>query len=155
VAAALHVLERDSLTFVPMTTGGNKALVRRFIREIFQEGRVEALDELVVPDFVRHTGPSGDTDRNELRGAMERVSKGLANVAFTIEDMIAEEDRVAVRVTSTARQVGEFMGIPPSGRSYTIGEIHIFRIRNGKIAEHWHEADFLGMMRQLGALPGG
>jgi steroid delta-isomerase-like uncharacterized protein len=138
-----------------MTTEDNKALLRRFIREIFQEGRVEALDELVAPDFVRHTRPSGDTDRDELRGAMERVSKGLADVAFTIEDMTAEEDRVAVRITSTARQVGEFMGIPPSGRSYTIGEIHIFRVRNGKIAEHWHEADFLGMMRQLGALPGG
>ncbi len=138
-----------------MTTEANKAVVRRFIREIFQEGRVEALDELVAPDFVRHTGPSGDAGRDELRGAMERVSKGLADVAFKIEDMIAEDDRVAVRVTSTARQVGEFMGIPPSGRSYTIGEIHIFRVHDGKIAEHWHQADFLSLMRQLGALPGG
>jgi steroid delta-isomerase-like uncharacterized protein len=133
----------------------NKTVVRRFIKEIFEEGRAEALDELVAPGFVRHTGPSGDTDRDELRGAMERVSEGLADVAFTIEDMIADDDRVAVRLTSSARQVGEFMGIPPSGHSYTIGEIHIFRVRDGKIAEHWHEADFLGMMRQLGALPGG
>ena len=132
----------------------NQALVRRFIKEIFEEGQVEALDELVAPDFVRHTGPSGDSDRDELMAAMERVSKGLADVDFAIEDMIAEGDRVAVRVTSSARQVGEFMGIPPSGRSYTIGEIHIFRIRDGKIAEHWHQADFLGMMRQLGSLPG-
>ena len=67
--------------------------------------------------------------------------------------MIAEDDRVAARVTASARQVGEFMGIPPSGRSYTIGEIHIFRVRGGRIAEHWHQADLLGMMRQLGALP--
>ena len=138
-----------------MTTEDNKALVRRFIREIFQEGRVESLDELVAPDFVRHTGPSADTDRDELRAAMKRVSKGLDDAAFTIEDTIAEDDRVAVRVTASARQVGEFMGIPPRGRSYTIGEIHIFRVRDGKIAEHWHQADFLGMMRQLGALPGG
>jgi steroid delta-isomerase-like uncharacterized protein len=133
----------------------NKALVRRFIREIFQEGRVEAVDDVVAPDFVRHNGPSEETDRDELRGAMQRVSTGLADVAFTIEDMISEDDRVAVRLTSTARQVGDFMGIPASGRSYTIGEIHIFRVRDGKVAEHWHEADFLGMMRQLGALPGG
>ena len=132
----------------------NKALAKRFIEEIFEEGRVEALEELVDPDFVGHSGPSGDTDREALEGAMERVSKGLADVAFTIEDMIAEDDRVAVRLTSSARQVGEFMGIPPSGRTYTIGEIHIFRVRAGKIAEHWHQADFLGLMRQLGALPG-
>jgi steroid delta-isomerase-like uncharacterized protein len=138
-----------------MTTEANKAVVRRFITEIFEEGRVEAVDELVDPDFVRHAGPAGDTDREELRAAMDRVSRGLADAAFTIDDMIVEEDRVAVRVTASARQVGEFMGIPPSGRSYTIGEIHIFRVRDGKIAEHWHQADFLGMMRQLGALPGG
>jgi steroid delta-isomerase-like uncharacterized protein len=138
-----------------MTTEANKAVVRRFIKEIFEEGQVEAVNELVDPDFVRHAEPAGDTDREGLRAAMDRVSRGLADTAFTIEDMIAEDDRVAVRVTASARQVGEFMGIPPSGRSYTIGEIHIFRIRDGKIAEHWHQADFLGMMRQLGALPGG
>lgn len=65
--------------------------------------------------------------------------------------MIAEDDRVAVRLTASARQVGEFMGIPPSGRTYTIGEIHIFRIRDGKVVEHWHQFDLPGMMRQLGA----
>jgi steroid delta-isomerase-like uncharacterized protein len=155
MAASLHLLEPRALTFALMTTEANKAVVRRFIREIFEEGRAEALDELVAPDFVRHADPSGDTGRDELRAAMNRVSKGLADVAFTIEAMIAEGDRVAVRLTSKARQVGEFIGIPPSGRSYTIGEIHIFRVHDGKIAEHWHEADFLGMMRQLGALPGG
>jgi steroid delta-isomerase-like uncharacterized protein len=132
----------------------NKAVVRRFIKEIFEEGRVEALDQLVAPDFARHTGPAGDTDRDELRAAMERVSKGLADAVFTIEDMIAEDDRVVARVSASARQVGEFMGLAPSGRWYTIGEIHIFRVRDGKIAEHWHQADLLGMMRQLGALRG-
>jgi predicted ester cyclase len=60
---------------------------------------------------------------------------------------------VAVRLTSHARQVGTFMGMPPSGKDYTIGEIHIFRIQDGKVAEHWHQADFLGMLRQLGAMP--
>ena len=72
---------------------------------------------------------------------------------MTIDDMIAEGDRVAVRLTSHAVQVGPFMGLPPSGRSYTIGEIHIFRIRRGKVAEHWHQGDFLGLLRQLGASP--
>jgi predicted ester cyclase len=68
--------------------------------------------------------------------------------------MIAEDDRVAVRVTAEATQVGEFMGVAPSGTSYTIGEIHIFRIRDGKVTEHWHQYDQLGMMRQLGAPQG-
>jgi nogalonic acid methyl ester cyclase/aklanonic acid methyl ester cyclase len=58
---------------------------------------------------------------------------------------------VAVRLTSHARQVGEFMGMPASNREYTIAEIHIFRVRDARIAEHWHQADFPGMMKQLGA----
>jgi predicted ester cyclase len=74
---------------------------------------------------------------------------------MTIDDMVAEGDRVAVRLTSHAVQTGRFMNLPPSGKAYTIGEIHIFRIRDGKVAEHWHQADFMGMMRQLGAMPGG
>ena len=70
---------------------------------------------------------------------------------MTIEDMIAEGDRVAVRLTSSARQTGEFMGLPPSGASYEIPEIHVFRIRDGQVVEHWHQLDMMGMQRQLGA----
>ena len=133
----------------------NKAVVRRFIDEVFVAGRVEAVDELVADDFIPHTWGAMARGRDGLKQAMERVARGLADVSMTVEDVIAEGDRVAVRLTSHARQVGEFMGMPPSGREYTIGEIHIFRVRDGRIAEHWHQADFLGMMKQLGAAPGG
>jgi hypothetical protein len=71
-----------------------------------------------------------------------------------IEDIIAEGDRVAVRLTAHAVHEGELMGMPASGKAYTISEIHIFRIKDGKVTEHWREADLLGMMRQLGALAG-
>jgi steroid delta-isomerase-like uncharacterized protein len=137
-----------------MTTKQNKTLVRRFIEEIFVAGRVEAVDELVSEDFVAHTWGSAGAGSDDLKRAIERVSKGLADAQFTIEDLIAEEDRVAVRLTATARQVGVFMGLPASGRTYSIGEIHIFRVRDGKVSDHWHQFDALGMMRQLGALPG-
>ena len=88
-----------------------------------------------------------------MKQTITRVSGGLTDASMKIEDMIAEDDRVAVRLTGHAVQTGEFMGMPPSGKAYTIGEIHIFRIHDGKVAEHWHQADFLGMMRQLGAMP--
>jgi steroid delta-isomerase-like uncharacterized protein len=132
----------------------NKAIVRRFIEEVFVAGRPGAVDKLVAEDFVPHTWGAMETGRDGLKQAMGRVSQGLDDVAMTIEDVIAEGDRVAVRLTSRARQVGEFMGMPPSGREYAIGEIHLFRVADGRIAEHWHQADFLGMMRQLGAMPG-
>ena len=133
----------------------NKQLVRRFIDEIFVAGRVDAVDELVAKDFVPHTWPFTGDGRADLKRAMERVGQGLADAEFAIDDMVAEDDRVAVRLTASATQVGELMGMPGSGRRYTIGEIHIFRIRDGQVVEHWHQFDQMGMMRQLGALPTG
>ena len=128
-------------------TDANKALVRRFITEVFEQGRPEAVDELCADDFIGHTW--GNADKAGLKQAMARVASALADAHFQLDDVIAEDDRVAVRVTATARQVGEFMGIPASGRSYTIGEIHIFRLRDGKFSEHWHEFDRTGLIQQL------
>jgi steroid delta-isomerase-like uncharacterized protein len=138
-----------------MTIEENRELVRRFVDEVFVGGNAAAVDELVAEDFVPHTWPSTGDGRADLRQAMERVSMGLAEVEFTIEDMIGEGDRVAVRLASSATHVGDFMGLSPSGNRYTIGEIHIFRIRDGQIVEHWHQLDAIGLMRQLGAMPGG
>ena len=132
----------------------NKALVRRFIDEIFIQGRGDSVDELLTGDFTPHTWGSTGPGKDELKQAIERVSAGLSDVSMKVEDVIAEGDLVAVRLTSHAVQSGEFMGMPPSGKDYTIGEIHIFRVRDGRVAEHWHQADFMGMMRQLGAMPG-
>jgi steroid delta-isomerase-like uncharacterized protein len=132
-----------------MTIEANKALVRRFITEIFEQGRPEAVDELCTDDFIGHTW--GNADKEGLKAAMSRVAQGLADAKFVIEDEIGEGDLVAVRLTASARHVGEFMGMPASGRSYEIGEIHIFRVRDGKVSEHWHQFDSASMMKQLGA----
>jgi steroid delta-isomerase-like uncharacterized protein len=137
-----------------MSLEANKALVRRFIDEIFVRGRPEAVDELLADDFISHTWRSTGDGKGDLKRAMERLSTVLADSRFTVEDLIAEGDRVAVRVTAQATQVGEFMGVEPSGKSYSIGEVHIFRIRDGQVVEHWHQYDQLGMLQQLGAMPG-
>jgi steroid delta-isomerase-like uncharacterized protein len=135
-------------------TEANKALVRTFIDEIFVKGNVAAVDELVAEDFVPYTWPYTGNGRRDLKQAMERVAKGLSNPEFIVEDEIAEGDRVVVRLKASATQTGEFMRMPPSGKRYTIEEIHIFRIRDGKVVAHWHQFDQMGLMKQLGALPG-
>jgi steroid delta-isomerase-like uncharacterized protein len=135
-----------------MSTENNKAIVRRFIAEVFERGKMESVDELVSADFVPHSWPSVEPGTESLKDAMKRVSAALAQPSMRIEDMIAEGDRVAVRLTAHATQKGEFMGIPGTGKKYTISETHIFRLRHGKIVEHWRDQDTLGMMRQLGAL---
>jgi steroid delta-isomerase-like uncharacterized protein len=142
------------MTHATLTTEANKSLVRQFIDEIFLQGRLDAVDELLIDDFTPHTWGNVEPGKESMKAAIERVSHGLSDAAMAIEDVIAEGDRVAVRLTSSAVQTGEFMGLPPSGKAYTIGEIHIFRVDDGKVAEHWHQADFMGMMRQLGAQPG-
>jgi steroid delta-isomerase-like uncharacterized protein len=136
-----------------MGIDANKAVVHRFIEAVFEDGDLSAVDELVSDDFVPHTWPSTGDGRGDLKRAMERVATALTDPVFTVDDTIAEDDRVVVRLTASATQTGEFMGLPPSGKRYTIAEIHIFRVRRGRITEHWHQFDQLGMMRQLGAMP--
>jgi len=128
----------------------NKAVVRRFIDEIFLNGDLDAVDELLTDDFTPHTWGGMSSGKRDLKRAIERVSAGISDEKMTIEDVLAEGDLVAVRLTSAATHTGDFMGMPPSGKRYEIGEIHIFRLQDGQVAEHWHQADFMGMMKQLG-----
>ena len=139
----------------PIAVETNVSVVRRFIDEVFLQGRFDAVDELVTDDFTPHTWGPTPPGRDGLKQAIERVSQGLSDARMTIDDVVAQDDKVAVRLTSSATQTGPFMGLPPSGKRYEIGEIHWFRLRDGRICEHWHQADFLGMLRQLGAMPGG
>jgi steroid delta-isomerase-like uncharacterized protein len=137
------------------TTDANKALVRRFVQEIFAEGRPEAVDELVAADFVSHTFGITDDGIAKLKAASQRVHASLTNVRFDIEDMVAEDNRVAVRLTASGTATADFMGMPAAGKSYRIGEMHFFRVREGKVAEHWHQYDATGQMKQLGGEAGG
>ena len=134
-----------------MATQENKVLVRRFIDEVFVKGNPDAVEKLVTSDFTPHSWGNMPPGVEPLKQAIGRVHAGLTGASFKIEDMIAEEDRIAVRVTAHGRHTGDFMGMPATGKEYTISETHIFHVRDGKVAEHWRDADMLGMMRQLGA----
>jgi steroid delta-isomerase-like uncharacterized protein len=127
----------------------NKDVVRRFIDRVLANGSTDAVDELVADDFVSHTwGITGD-GRAKLRATTERVHSTLSDVRFTVEEIIGEGDLVAVRLTSSATPTAEFMGVPASGKGYTIGEMHFFRVRDGRIVEHWHQHDAAGLLKQL------
>ena len=138
------------------TSTANEAIVRRFIDEIFVGGRKSTVDELVADDFVAHTWPSPTGDpKADLKAAMDRAAAGLSDSEFTIDDLIEDGDQIAVRLTTAATQTGEFMGMPPSNKRYRIEEIHWFRLRDGKVVEHWHQFDQMGLLKQLGAMPSG
>lgn len=131
-----------------------KALVRRFVEEIFEAGHAEAIDELVAPDFVSHTFGITDNGRERLMEATAGVHARLADVRFTIEDIVVERDRAAVRLTASATPTGEFMGVASAaGKRYTVAEMHFFRVEDDQVAEHWHVYDPASIRRQLEADP--
>jgi steroid delta-isomerase-like uncharacterized protein len=135
-----------------MSTDENKAVVRRFVDEIFDQGDLSSVEELVDDSFVPHTWPTV-SDKDDFRQTVARMAKAITDGHHTVDDILAEGDRVSVRLTSHGVHTGDFMGVPAAGKEYTIAEQHIFRLANGKVVEHWHVVDMLGMMRQIGALP--
>ena len=127
----------------------NKELVEQLIDRIFVHQEDAAIDELVSEDFVPHTFGPMPKGREGLREGMKRAAAGVSDPEFTIHDLIAQGDRVAARMTTSAKHTGTFMGIEPTGRRYSIDEIHIFRLRDGQLVEHWHAFDTASLMAQL------
>jgi steroid delta-isomerase-like uncharacterized protein len=136
-----------------MTLEENKDIARRFIQRVFVEADPAAVDELASEDFMPHSWGQMPPGRDSLKAAQKRVTQGISDARMTVEDLIAEGDKVAVRLISHGRHTGEFMSVPASGKEYDISETHIFRITGGKVVEHWLNADMLGLMQQIGALP--
>lgn len=129
----------------------NKDVLRRLYNEFVNHGNVKAVEEIVSPDFV--------SDTNELRGidAVKAIVLPL-RVAFpdlrhTIDDLVAEGDRVAVRWTMEAAHRAPFLGIPATGKRVTLRAISIYRFQDGRVTELWAQVDRLGLMQQLGAVP--
>ena len=132
----------------------NKALVRRFVDEVQSGGNIDLIDEICSPEFVNHSAPPGiPADREGIKIVTAMFRRAFPDSYFTVEDMVAEGDKVATRKTFHGTHEGEFMGIPPSGRSVSMGLIDIVRISEGRVVEHWSMGDSLGVMQQLGVIP--
>jgi len=131
----------------------NKAVFRRIVEEVFNQGRLETADELGT-GYIEHSPAPGQGPGIEGFKDMVRLFRGaFPDLRVTIEDLIAEGDRVAGRMTTTGTHRGQFLGLAPTGKRFSIAEIHILRFANGKVAEHWGVTDDLGMLQQLGVVP--
>ena len=125
-----------------MSLEENKAIVRREQEELWNHsGNLDAADELFVPDYVE----AAKQEAADFR-------RGFPDVVSTIEDLIAEGDKVVARWRARATHQGEYMGIPPTGKEVEFTGISVYRIEAGKIAQSWNEEDELGLMRQIGAV---
>ena len=137
-----------------MSTDENKALVRRWFRETDQsnDGIVE---ELCSPDYVDHSPPMPGmgTGNTAVRNANAALRAAFPDTVHTVEDQIAEGDRVVTRLRARATFSGEILGIPPNGKVVEITGISIHRVADGKLVEHWANFDSLTFMQQLGVVP--
>jgi steroid delta-isomerase-like uncharacterized protein len=138
------------ITGAPSNREANKALMARFIEQVWNRGNLAAADELFHPD---HTSPSAPTLPPGPEGTKiiaTAFRNAFPDFHMTIEQIAAEDDRVAARFVETGTHQGELFGIPPTGKQVKFSEIGILRIADGKIVESWYDVDMLGLMGQLG-----
>jgi steroid delta-isomerase-like uncharacterized protein len=132
----------------------NKAIFHRLFEEFWVKGKLDVADELLSPDFVFHDCCAEEP--LDLEGykqdVMEYVSS-CSDIHATVEDIVAEGDKVAVRYTWSGIHTGGLWGAPPTDKRLTTRPIAILRIANGKIVEEWDAYDSLDMNRQLGLIP--
>jgi steroid delta-isomerase-like uncharacterized protein len=132
----------------------NKALARRFY-ELWENGDLDALGEVVAEDSVDHD-PYNPHGQEGLEGAKKTIAmyrEAFPDTRFTIEDQLADGDKVVTRWTATGTHEGELMGMQPTGNRATITGITVDRIENGKIVEGWTNWDTLALMQNIGAIP--
>ena len=133
----------------------NKAQFRRTYEEMFHQGNLAVADELIAPDCINHEVPPGMHNRGpeSARQVVVMLRTAFPDLHFTIEELVAEGDTVAARVTLSGTHLGPFIGIAPTGRSVRQVSMHFVRFRDGKGIEHRAVRDDLGLMQQLGVIP--
>jgi steroid delta-isomerase-like uncharacterized protein len=135
-----------------MSTEQNKTIVRRYFEELWNENNLAVIDEILASEVVGHA--AGQTFRGT--DAFRQRSKGLrsiySDVTFTMEDQIADGDKVVILWTFRGKHVGDYMGAKPTGKQVTATGMNLFRLADGKIAEVWVASDDLGELQQLGVI---
>ncbi len=139
-----------------MSTESNKTISRRFLEEIFGQGKLAVADQIIALDHVdRGPGtlpglPPGPEGSKQL---VTVYRNAFPDVQFTLDEQMAEGDKVMTRWTAHGTHKGELAGIPATGKSVTVTGMGVDRIVNGKIVESWGVYDQFGMMQQLGVIP--
>jgi steroid delta-isomerase-like uncharacterized protein len=127
----------------------NKENMRRIFEEAWGKGNVEVLNEAVAPTFKQHQYDRPSTQEG-FKAAIQEVRTAFPDLKVTIEDSVAVDDKVWMRITCRGTHLGHFKGSSPTGKRFEITEIHIARFENGKGVEHWGVADMPRLMEQLG-----
>jgi steroid delta-isomerase-like uncharacterized protein len=135
----------------------NKEKARRLMEEAFGQGKTEVIDEVLHSDFVCYD-PNSESGEirgvDTIKGEIEYFRSAVPDLTYTVEDQVAEGDKVVSRWKASGIHQGEFFGVPGSGNRIEMSGIQIDRFdESGKMVEEWPEYDLLGAMKQIGAIP--
>jgi len=132
----------------------NAALARRYFEEVWNRGNVDALDELLAPNYVNHTPstPNPPPGPQGLKPIVRAIRQAFPDLHYEIKDVIATPDSVAIRVVMTGTHRGDLFGVAPTGRTIKVDQVNIEHIERGRIVEHWRVTDELSLMRQIGVV---
>lgn len=137
-----------------MSTEQNKSIVRRWVEEGWNKENLAVVDQIYTPNFVQHdSSPVPVTSSEALKHYVAGYKSAFPDLHFTIDDLIAEGDRVVWRFTSKGTNNGPFMGMPPTGKRGVVPGIVVFRFEDSRIAEAWVNFDALSLLQQLGVIP--
>ena len=137
-----------------MSAEENKAFIQHLIDEVYNQGNLDVVDELVAPEVYNHPAvPEHQHGTAGFKHVMEWVREFSSDVHYDIDDIIAEGDKVAVRMTQSGTHTGTVRDIPPTGKSFSVDYVHWFRLADGKVAEMWAVRDDLTRLQQLGLMP--
>ncbi len=139
-----------------MSTEENKALIRRSFSEVYNQGNLDLVDEIYDKDFISQTPPDILKGPESIKQYASMLRSAFPDLQLTVEDQIAEGEKVVTRFTFTGTHKGEYMGVASTGKLVRGTGITIHRVANGKMVESWDNFDALGMMQQMEAvlLPG-
>jgi len=137
-------------------TQANKEIIRQYFKAIDEHGKTgnaNILDEFLSKDFVEHNPyPGFSANRDGWKQLFKMFAEATPGY-HVIDDLIAEDDKVVAHITAYGKHVGTVFGIPATNKEFSMKGIVIWRLRNGKITEHWAQSDTIGMMIQLGVMP--
>ena len=137
-----------------MSAEQNKSIVRRWVEEGWNKRNTALIDQLFTPNFYQHeTGPETVSSRETLKPFVAGYLSAFPDLQFTIEDLVAEGDKVVWRFKATGKNTGPFMGGPITGKSIAVTGTITFRLENSRMAEAWLNLDVLGLLQQVGIIP--
>ena len=136
-----------------MSAEESKQLIRRFYTEVVGSGDYSNLDSFIAADYLDHNATEGARGPVVVRTHLEAIRMTLPDFTIQIEAIFAEGEYVITRVTGRGTHLGEWMAIKPTGREVRLKGINIDRVERGRVAEHWGEADTIGMLVQMGVDP--